>query len=184
MTIYAPWFDYWSHFPRIPLDRVFDAGGVNLQKPGSTQPGTIRLVRRFGNDRELVGFTVFVDGSDLKLGWEGVTLAPRGSVPIEFKGKQLKPWREDKSLEISYSETLEPLLASMQTDETTFQRLEGFFPVTSATGSFNLDRVRIFRIQGILEGDQDLAVIILTLLETGGIDARQDGGGSGPPKLP
>src|SRR5690242_11708490 len=99
MTTYDPWFDFWTFFPKIPLDRIFEEGGKNLQKPGTTRPGTVRLLRRFGSSRELVGFKVFVDGSDLKLGWDEITLAPRGKDPIFFRGKQLQAWKEDQSLE-------------------------------------------------------------------------------------
>lgn len=187
MTTTTPWFDYWTHFPKIPLDRVFGDGSVNLVKANIADPGTFRLVKRFGHSRELVGFQVFVDGVDLKLGWEGLSLAPVGSVPLIYRGKQLAPWKADQSLEPDYSAALTPFIEEqkLKEDGITFQRLEGYFPVTdSVSSAFNLDRVRIFRIQRIIEGDLDLVLILLTLLQINGVSARQDGGGSGPPKPP
>lgn len=179
------WFDYWQKNSVIPLDRVFDDGGVNLQLPDDTAPGTLRLRSRLGNKGELIGFRADIQGAEIKPAWDGVSLAPMGFEPLVLVGTPLPVWLPDKSLESEYRTALMGLEERLAEDETPYFRLEGYFPVTDAkTGSFNIDRVRIVLIPGLVYGNKDLALVLLTLQESHGLSARQDGGGSGPPKPP
>jgi len=177
----TPWYEYWLQHPRILLQRTFEEGGKNLEKPNGG-PGRFALEPRFGNGRELVGFTVRATQGNLSSAWAGVTLSPMGFDPVSAEGLTLPAWTSDGSLELAYGIGLKKLVEELHRDQTRLQRLEGYFPVSDPnTGAFNIDRVRIINIPNIVDGNSDLALVVLTLIETHGITAQQNGGGSGPP---
>jgi hypothetical protein len=176
------WYAFWEMNGKITLQRVFGEGGQNLDKSQAPTPGIVRLQPRRGNYGELVGFEVQAIKGDLKPAWEGISLAPLGTVPPSLDGVKLRKWAADTSHEMEYGGALNALVAELHGDKTNLQRLEGYFPVADPdTGAFIVDRVRIVNLPGAVEDGTDLALIVLTLIGSYGLSKQQNGGGTGPP---
>jgi len=174
-----PWFEFWVTHPVIRLQRTFGNGGKNLHRPSTTDPGTFELEPRRDSQGRLMGFSVKVTSGELPPEWAGVTLAPRGTKPPSIQSL-LPKW--DKNEEINYGKILKKLVGNLHGSAAGLQRLEGTFPVyDEATGSFNIDRVRIVNLSKVVEGTGDYSLVVLTLVDSYGPSGMQNGGGSGPP---
>lgn len=178
------WFKFWERKERIALARTFESGGVNLHDAGGN-PGIFALVPRYDTLKRLVGFNVVSDGTKLPIEWNGVSLAPMGKYALGTAGAPLLP-KFDGTIgtKTLYNNVLKGLVGSLHDEKTDIQRLEGYFPVfDDTTNMFNIDRVRIVNVPGLVQdshGPQDLSLIVLTLIA--GTDQRQNGGGNGPPE--
>ena len=175
----APWVEFWFHHPRVIFQRTFGAGGKNFSN-GSGDPGVLKLAPRVDDRNRLVGYTVISDGTNLPLGWNGVTLVPRGTRAPDANGVVLPPYVDTPDCNMKYEAGFKDFVTDLHQDTSDFQRLEGFFPVfDDSTNTFNIDRIRLVNVPGIVDGTKDHSLAILTLLD--GTAGKQNGGGNGPP---
>jgi hypothetical protein len=177
------WMNFWIKHPRILFQRTFGAGGLNFLDSAKA-PGVFDVTPRFDEKKRLVGYAVVSNGKKLPVTWSGVSLAPMGTTPAAAVGGPLPPFEDTLMIKKLYEDTLSPVVTALSSDTTDLQRLEGFFPVyDDTTGTFNIDRIRIVNITGLVkkvDGNlQDLSLAILTLMA--GTAGRQNGGGNGPP---
>ena len=133
--------------------------------------------------RQPVQLIVEIAPGSLVEGWAGAVFTPLGTVPVSgLKG--LPPW--DASHAGAYRKAIEGGGTNIGDSRTL--RLEGVVPFVDADGSIIYDTVRLYFAENAVQGgDVPHLVVVKTAFlpgTRGTVQARQDGGGQGPPKPP
>jgi hypothetical protein len=124
-------------------------------------------------------FTVDFPSGFLADGWQGVNFIPLGTKAVRGL-KRLPPWTP--SQKARYRSAIEALADTLADPKT--HRLEAVIPYVGSGGHIGYNKVRLFYLPGAARGkERDLVVVKIAthVGAKGEVQARQDGGGYGPP---
>jgi hypothetical protein len=168
---------------RVTLNDSWGPGAAHsLKTPVGRQPEFSlhpRHLRAPDGTPQLAHFTIDLPSGYLADGWQGVNFIPLGAKEIRVI-KGLPPW--SPSQKVRYRRAIEDLSDTLADPRT--RRLEAIVPYLGKGGRIGYNKVRLFYLSNAARGkDRDLVVVkIATHVGIQGeVQARQDGGGYGPP---
>jgi hypothetical protein len=168
----------------IKLNDTWGPGANNVLRPPMSCLPEFSLrasyIRDSGGSRLTSQLRAEISSGFLSDGWHQAVFTPMGSVEVSgIYG--LPPWDPSKA------EIYRNMIQSPDNNlgDSRTLRLEGAIPYVGANGAVGYDTVRLFYAFNAVQGspDADLVIVkIATLAAIPGIvQARQDGGGQGPP---
>lgn len=139
-----------------------------------------RYLRDAQGNLQLAQFQIEFSSGFLNDGWRGAVFTPMGTNPVAGVSG-LPPW--DASQADAYRKVIEGAGSNIGDSRT--QRLEGVIPYLGTNGAVGYDVVRLYYAVNAVQGGAipDLVIIKTATLVgiPGTVQARQDGGGQGPP---
>jgi len=168
---------------RVTILDSWGAGAAHsLKTPVRRQPEFTlhpRHLRATDGTPQVAHFTVDFPSGFLGDGWQGVNFIPLGTKDVRgIKG--LPPWTESQKTRYRAAiESVADVLAAPNT-----RRLEAVIPYLTKEGRVGYNKVRLFYFSGAARGkERDLVVVQIAthVGAKGEMQARQNGGGYGPP---
>jgi hypothetical protein len=168
----------------VKLNDTWGPGAVDsLSTPLGTYPEFslhARHLRDAAGNPQPAHFTIDFPSGYLADGWQGVNFIPLGSIPVAgISG--LPPW--DPAKRDTYRRTIDAAVASL-TDPRT-ERLEAVIAFLGPQGGVGYNKVRLFYVVNAVQGPVPDLVVVRVATHVGipgTVQARQEGGGQGPPR--
>ncbi len=129
--------------------------------------------------RSCAHFAIDFPSGYLSDGWQGVNFVPLGAAAVSGIAG-LPPW--DPSQRDTYRNMIQAASGSLSDSRT--QRLEGVIPYMGQHG-IGYNKVKLFYVTNAVQGPEpDLVVVLIAthVAVPGTVQAKQSGGGQGPPR--
>jgi len=169
---------------RVTLLDSWGAGATHsLSTPVGRQPEFTlypRHLRNADGTPQLAHFTVDFPSGFLSDGWQGVNFIPLGSRDVRALKAPLPPWTP--SQKARYRAAIESVADDLGDPRT--RRLEAVIPYLGKDGRVGYNKVRLFYFSKACRGKSRDLVVVKTATHVGikgEVQARQEGGGYGPP---
>jgi hypothetical protein len=165
----------------VALNDTWDAGAAHsLSNPLNRMPEFSlrpRYLRDGQGKRHVAHFSLDFSSGYLDDGWQGITFTPMGTDPVTGIAN-LPVW--DAQYRQVYRDMINKAAGSLDSSRTA--RLEAIVPYLEHNKvAYNF--VRLFYVEKAVQGNAHLVVVRVKSFigVPGGVQARQDGSGQGPP---